>query len=333
MHSLDGYAFSEWPDLSADRNRSTDIHKASKMLPPLGHLGENKTIPFIALAVARTIGAYCGTNDLLLGLTANQDGSTQFLRLTWNDDQTWEECIACVKDVISATLMQHTRLSTSNLRDTLSLTANQYPCLALCQFYQTDSVCHSEYPVVFSYDTPSGTLELSASMAVLHPTVAIQVVEQIHGLITWALDQPRSKVIVNSHLPSELLSISERGTEKSVAETYSHLEPVSFAPDYLALRAKDMPATTAVRWYPELLLDSGKQYFESISYIDLEKKTNQVAHWLLRNGLKQEDRVGVCMDRNLQFHAAMMGIMRAGGCYVPVRATANTARLFLTFGY
>lgn len=328
MDSLDGYAFSEWPDLSADRSPSNGVQTASKTLPPLGHLAETTTIPFITLVVARTIGAYCGTNDLLLSLAADQDVTTQLLRLTWNDDQTWEECIAGVKDVISNALIQPIRLSTSDLRDALSLTANQYPCLALCQFGQTNFACNSEYPVVFSYDISSETLELSASISVLHPTVATQIVEQIHGLVTWALDQPLSKITNIAHLPSELLSISERGTDETVAEAYSHLAPATFAPDYLALRAKDMPGTTAVRWYPELSLDSPKHHFESISYIDLEKKANQLAHWLLRNGLQREDRVGVCMDRNLHFHAAMMGIMRAGGCYVPVRATPNITRFF-----
>ncbi|KJA27343.1 hypothetical protein HYPSUDRAFT_63026 [Hypholoma sublateritium FD-334 SS-4] len=318
MHSLNGYAFSEWPDLSADRSPSNSVEIASKMLPPLGHLGENMTIPFITLVVARTIGAYCGTNDLLLSLTANQNGTAQVLRLTWNDDQTWEECIAGVKDVISDAPKQPIRLSTSELRDTLSLSASQYPCLALCQFGQPNSASNSEYPVVFSYDVSSGTLELSASMAVLHPTVATQIVEQIHGLVTRALDQPLSKITPIALLPSKLMSISERGTDETMVEAYSHLAPVSFAPDYLTLRAKDMPGTTAVRWYPELSLDSPKQHFESISYIELEKKANQIAHWLLRNGLQREDRVGVCMERNLSFHAAMMGIMRAGGCYVPI---------------
>ncbi|KAF9483747.1 peptide synthetase [Pholiota conissans] len=313
---LADYAFSEWPDLSAHRSPLHCAHITSSQLAPIDVAKEPSRNSFIILAIARIIGAYCGTNDLLLGVQTTRDGVIGLLRVAWNDEQRWETLFLTLTNSLSDA--PNYPVSVSQVRNTLSLGDNQYPCLALCSFGQCALQSNSDYPATFSYDSSTRILKLSASIAVLHSTVSSQIMAQVQRLLDWAPHHASSFFANLPSFPSDVMSISERATDEEVALAYPHLPPVSFAPDYLALRAKDMPNSTAVRWYPELSLESPKQNYESISYLDLHRKANQVARWLLRNGLQPEGRVAVCLDRDLKFHIIMMGVMRAGGCYVPI---------------
>ena len=55
-----------------------------------------------------------------------------------------------------------------------------------------------------------------------------------------------------------------------------------------------------------------------ISYRDLNRRANQVAHRLVRAGVGPEAMVGVYMERGLGTIVAILGILKAGGCYVPI---------------
>ncbi|PHQ26364.1 hypothetical protein CLH62_01835 [Marinobacter guineae] len=57
---------------------------------------------------------------------------------------------------------------------------------------------------------------------------------------------------------------------------------------------------------------------ETLSYKELERKSSQWAYWLSSEGVKKGDKVLVCMERLLELPAILLGIMRAGACYVPV---------------
>lgn len=55
-----------------------------------------------------------------------------------------------------------------------------------------------------------------------------------------------------------------------------------------------------------------------IDYANLERRSNQVAHALIRRGVAIEDRVGLCMDRTVDSVATMLGILKAGAAMVPL---------------
>ena len=56
----------------------------------------------------------------------------------------------------------------------------------------------------------------------------------------------------------------------------------------------------------------------SLSYGELNRKANQVAHYLLALGIKKEDRVAICMERSVEMVIGLLGILKAGGTYVPL---------------
>ncbi|BDC94491.1 amino acid adenylation domain-containing protein [Treponema bryantii] len=55
----------------------------------------------------------------------------------------------------------------------------------------------------------------------------------------------------------------------------------------------------------------------SISYGELNRKANRIAHWLRERGIKKEERVGISGKRGIEIVAGMLGILKAGGAYVP----------------
>ncbi len=66
---------------------------------------------------------------------------------------------------------------------------------------------------------------------------------------------------------------------------------------------------------------------EAISYEELERLSNQVAHSLLQHGVQRGDRVGIYLHKSPAAIAGIFGIMKTGACYVPVDANAPGMRL------
>lgn len=54
------------------------------------------------------------------------------------------------------------------------------------------------------------------------------------------------------------------------------------------------------------------------TYVELDQRSGQVAAYLLEHGLQPEDRVAVCMPKGPGSITALLGIIKAGGVYVPV---------------
>ncbi|MEE3650352.1 MULTISPECIES: non-ribosomal peptide synthetase [unclassified Brenneria] len=55
-----------------------------------------------------------------------------------------------------------------------------------------------------------------------------------------------------------------------------------------------------------------------LSYGELNARANQLAHWLIAQGIRPDDRVAICMARSLNMVVALLGILKAGGAYVPL---------------
>ncbi|MFJ5438313.1 amino acid adenylation domain-containing protein, partial [Pectobacterium brasiliense] len=76
------------------------------------------------------------------------------------------------------------------------------------------------------------------------------------------------------------------------------------------------PATTAVVFEEQ-----------SLSYAELNRRANQLAHRLLTLGIKPDDRVALCVERGLEMVVGLMGILKSGAAYVPLDPTYPAERL------
>ena len=57
---------------------------------------------------------------------------------------------------------------------------------------------------------------------------------------------------------------------------------------------------------------------EAVSYQELNRRSNQFGHYLRELGVREETAVGICLQRSLAMVGAILGILKAGGIYVPL---------------
>ena len=67
----------------------------------------------------------------------------------------------------------------------------------------------------------------------------------------------------------------------------------------------------------------------ALSYGELDKRANQLAHRLVALGVGPEVPVGVMMERSLELMVALLGVLKAGGAFVPMDPSYPPDRLAL----
>src|SRR5438105_1079163 len=55
-----------------------------------------------------------------------------------------------------------------------------------------------------------------------------------------------------------------------------------------------------------------------MTYSALEKRANQVAHYLRSIGVAPDTRVAICLPRSMALVVASLGVLKAGGGYIPL---------------
>ena len=66
---------------------------------------------------------------------------------------------------------------------------------------------------------------------------------------------------------------------------------------------------------------------EQLTYRELNEKANQIAHYLRSLNVGPETLVGICIERSLEMIVGMLGILKAGGAFVPLDPSHPQERL------
>ena len=93
---------------------------------------------------------------------------------------------------------------------------------------------------------------------------------------------------------------------KEFNSTFRQTEEATL-PQLIEAQAARTPETTA--------LVAGE---EELSYAGLNQRANQLAHLLVKTGVKPETLVGICMERSARMMIALLAVVKAGGAYVPL---------------
>ena len=64
-----------------------------------------------------------------------------------------------------------------------------------------------------------------------------------------------------------------------------------------------------------------------LSYAELNRRANRLAHYLRGLGVGPDARVAVCVERSLEMVIGLLAILKAGGAYVPLDPAYPTERL------
>ncbi|NGY89170.1 AMP-binding protein [Bacillus megaterium] len=80
---------------------------------------------------------------------------------------------------------------------------------------------------------------------------------------------------------------------------------------------------TAIELFEDVALQNHnkmavKYYNNEINYKGLNKRANQLAHYLIENNVKKGSKVGICLNRSLEFVVSVLAVMKAGAVYVPI---------------
>src|ERR687886_738282 len=66
---------------------------------------------------------------------------------------------------------------------------------------------------------------------------------------------------------------------------------------------------------------------EQLSYCELNRRANKIAHHLRSLGVRPDVLVGICVERSLEIVVGLLGILKAGGAYVPLDPAYPQERL------
>jgi amino acid adenylation domain-containing protein len=99
-------------------------------------------------------------------------------------------------------------------------------------------------------------------------------------------------------------------------ETFSVDEPLH---RLFAAQAARNPSGVAVRFRDE-----------SLTYAELDRRANRLAHSLAARGVGPDVPVALCLERSAELMVAVMGVLKAGGAYVPLDPAYPAERLMYT---
>ncbi|MEO0869939.1 MAG: amino acid adenylation domain-containing protein, partial [Cyanobacteria bacterium J06642_11] len=91
----------------------------------------------------------------------------------------------------------------------------------------------------------------------------------------------------------------------------------------LAVPPSSSPDSTLVEKFQQQVDHAPEQtavFFEdsTLTYRELDIKANQLAHYLINQGIKQGEIVGLFMERSVAMVVAIMGVLKAGAAYLPI---------------
>ncbi len=191
-----------------------------------------------------------------------------------------------------------------------------------------DNIHRKEYigdlrvPMVFSFsregqvgEPSAGTLsaEFSYDVQLYEAATMESIARQYRELLKNALTALDT--------PLEDLAIMDEKEEDQVVSRFNDtlLSPFYTGPihELFEAQVKRTPENTAVTASRSV---EGKEddVLSSLTYDELNKKANRLAHLLQRNGVKPGDVVGIMLEPNEEMTASLFGIMKTGAAYLPI---------------
>jgi amino acid adenylation domain-containing protein len=151
---------------------------------------------------------------------------------------------------------------------------------------------------------------LEYSTALFEPETMTQLLHHFETLLRGIVadpDRPISALplITDEERQKLLFDWNEPQKEKALQRA----KPAAnrWIPDSVAVQAAQRPESLALACGDERL-----------TYQELDRRANRLAHYLQRLGVKPNSRVGVCMERSSEAIVSILGILKAGATYLPL---------------
>ncbi len=172
----------------------------------------------------------------------------------------------------------------------------------------------TNYPLALSVDDFGQALGLSAQ------TVAPLAPGRLCDLMERALESLAEALEVAPASPVRDLDVMPPAERTLLIETWNRTAaayPVELCiHELFEEQARRTPSATAVT-----------QGERALSYGELDRLANRIAHRLCAAGVGPDARVALCVERRPEMIVALLGILKAGGAYVPLDPGYPAARL------
>ena len=336
------------PAVQSLRGASVDVGLAPELTPALRRLGRDAgaSMFMTLLAVFQTLlGRYTGQEALSVGTpVAGRDRvetegliglflNTLVLRTDLSGEPTFAELLARVREVVLAA-HAHQELPFERLVEDLQPERS----MAHAPLFQVMFVLQ---PPVEEAPALSGlaatVMQAERGAAPFDLTLSLRdTATGVRGRLEYALDlfERGTMERLVGHLETLLAAaVAEPGRRVSELPLLTPAEKRQLFLDWNATAASYPQATL-----PELLAASAaarpeavvaEHEGECLTYAELEIRANRLARYLARRGVGPEVRVGLCLERSLDLLVAVLGVMKAGGVYVPLDPAYPRERIAL----
>ena len=301
------------------------------------------TLPVLALAALATLlHRYTGQADIVIGTVSEQRGRPELagligslagplpVRADLSGDPVWTDLLDRVQGAAQAA-RDHQQLPFARVVEALRLERDpgRFPVFQIGLDWQEPPADAEAAGVVFSaepvelracmYDLglalqpgPDGLrIEATYPPALFDAATVQRLLGHWAVLLGGIADQPDARL---SELP--VLTGAERHRELVEWNDTATELPVTCIHEGFEARAAATPAAVAAEF-------EGTE----LSYAELSRRANQIARRLRELGVGPEVLVGVCMQTGLDRLAALLGVWKAGGGYVPLDPAAPADRL------
>jgi amino acid adenylation domain-containing protein len=160
------------------------------------------------------------------------------------------------------------------------------------------------FDIIEDNDTLLGRLEYNQD---LFDANAIQrLAQHFHTLCISITTQPDQSI-------STLSLVSD--TERAQLETFWYANKTSFPKDLCFHQLFEKQAQKTPDAIAVVCGDT------RLTYAELHIRSNQLAHYLQKQGVTAEVRVGLIFEKSVELVISLLGILKAGGAYVPIDPT------------
>lgn len=159
--------------------------------------------------------------------------------------------------------------------------------------------------------TGAGLVEVEYLVEVMDQQLVEQLLRHYAALLDGLLSDPDANISACA-----LMSDDDAEWLRAVSTGEKFVTPASTLPELVSRRARLTPEAVAV-------VHEGRAY----PYREIDEESNRLAHWLIEQGIGTEDRVAVLLDKSPELVITALGVLKAGGVYLPVDPTYPQDRL------
>jgi arthrofactin-type cyclic lipopeptide synthetase B len=175
----------------------------------------------------------------------------------------------------------------------------------------------TNYPLTINID------DLGADLRITALADAALGAERMAAYLNTALESLLAALQASADVPLQTLRILPASEREHLL--YGVNSPLAQFPETLLIHqqfethAQAQPEATA------LIFDG-----QTLSYGELNRRANQVAHHLLALNIRPDDRVAICVERGPQMIIGLLGVLKAGAGYVPIDPAYPLDRISFT---